>query len=68
MEERQKETVKGYLRYFITMFPPLNVNVSVKIYFQVHGDCSLCAWHETNQIIHMSENYHCGCFCLFFRT
>ena len=66
MEERQKEAMKVYLMYFIATFPQMNVNINVKISFQVHGDCSLCAWHETNQIIHMSENHDCDCFCLFF--
>ena len=66
MEERQKEAMKVYLMDFIITFSQMNVNINTKISFQVHGDCSLCAWHEANQIIHMSENHDCGCFCLFF--
>lgn len=49
------------------MFSQLTLFIMLKFLFKIIEIVSLCAWYGTDQIIHMSENYHCGYFCLFFR-
>lgn len=66
-KSRLRKVRKRHKRYFITMFSQLTLFIMLKFLSKIIEIVSLCAWYGTDQIIHMSENYHCSCFCLFFR-
>lgn len=66
-KSKLKKGRKRHKRYFITVFSQMTLLIMLKFLFKIIEIVSLCALYGTDQIIHMSENYHCGYFCLFFR-